>query len=450
VLSEITIDPQERIQELEDRLEEAEQTLRALRNGEVDAVLAWGPGGDRVYTLKGADEAYRSMVQNMAEGALTVAPDGLILFSNDQFAATLEVPLDEVIGFSLYDFLQAEDAPALSGLLADAAGAKVELWLKKGPTALLPAQVSARRLQLDGMECVCLIVTDLTEQKHNQELVAADRLLLQYRRLVDNLPDVAWTSDVNGHLSYISPNVEALYGFTPEEICGGGADLTFGHVHPDDVGRVTQGMRALFAEHQPFDVELRTRRKDGQWIWLHCRASQTFERDGSVYADGVLSDITVRKRAELAVQQEKDFNQTLIDSLPGLFYVIDEHGQILRWNRTFEGCVRLLRRRNLLQVDSGFIQGTGEEPGCRTHAARLFSGSGRGRSFHRRQGSDRDAVPVPRKPIHAGRQALPGRPRDRHHRAYPGGGEAPAAKRGPQRCGERDRHNRCGRDDSMG
>ena len=53
----------ERIRDLQERLYEAEETLRALRSGEVDAVVASGPDGDRVYTLKGADEAYRAMVQ---------------------------------------------------------------------------------------------------------------------------------------------------------------------------------------------------------------------------------------------------------------------------------------------------------------------------------------------------------------------------------------------------
>ena len=84
----------ERIRVLEDRLDEAEETLRALRSGEVDAVVATGPDGhDRVYTLRGADEAYRLLVQGMAEGALTLGLDGLILFSNEQFATLVGLPL---------------------------------------------------------------------------------------------------------------------------------------------------------------------------------------------------------------------------------------------------------------------------------------------------------------------------------------------------------------------
>ena len=95
---------------LQERLHAAEETLRALRSGEVDAIVASGPDGDRVYTLKGADEAYRLIVQNMAEGALTVAPDGLILFSNEKLASILAIPHERVIGSSFHDFIVPEDA----------------------------------------------------------------------------------------------------------------------------------------------------------------------------------------------------------------------------------------------------------------------------------------------------------------------------------------------------
>ena len=76
----------ERIKELEIRLAEAEETLDAIRNGEVDAVVASGPDGDRVYTLKGADEAYRVVVKYGGRAAHRCRLDGLILFSNQQFA----------------------------------------------------------------------------------------------------------------------------------------------------------------------------------------------------------------------------------------------------------------------------------------------------------------------------------------------------------------------------
>ena len=100
----------------------AEETLRALRNGEVDAIVASGPDGDRVYTLKGADEAYRLMVEKMAEGALTVAPDGLILFSNERLASMLAIQHERVIGASFHDFIVSEDAELFSALLTGELG----------------------------------------------------------------------------------------------------------------------------------------------------------------------------------------------------------------------------------------------------------------------------------------------------------------------------------------
>ena len=123
----------ERCRDLQERLDEAEETLRALRSGEVDAVVASGPDGDRVYTLKGADEAYRVMVENMAEGALAVTRDGLILFSNEQFATMLGMALEHVMGSSIHDFIAAEDASMLSALLTNSAETKAEVRFKKGP-----------------------------------------------------------------------------------------------------------------------------------------------------------------------------------------------------------------------------------------------------------------------------------------------------------------------------
>src|SRR5512144_713789 len=90
-----------RIEELSARLEEAEETIRALRSGEADAILVSGPRGERVYTLAGAEHPYRVLVETMSEGALTLSADGTILYCNAQFAAMAETPLEQVIGSPL-------------------------------------------------------------------------------------------------------------------------------------------------------------------------------------------------------------------------------------------------------------------------------------------------------------------------------------------------------------
>lgn len=196
-----------RIASLQARIDEAEETLRALRSGEADAILVSTKAGERVYTLKGADEAYRVMVENMAEGALTVAPDGLILFSNEQFASLVDTPLEHVIGSSVRNFVATDDAFVLAAVLSTSGRAEAQLRLKGGRGALVPAHVSANRLWFDGMECVCLIMTDLTEQKRNEEIVAAERLASS---ILEQAAGALLVIDINGKIIRASRAAEQL------------------------------------------------------------------------------------------------------------------------------------------------------------------------------------------------------------------------------------------------
>jgi PAS domain S-box-containing protein len=161
------------LRRLQERLDAAEETLRALRNGEVDAIVTSGPAGECVYTLKGADEAYRLMVQNMAEGAITVTPDGVILFSNEKLASILAIPHERVIGSSFYDFVVPEDAGVFAALLTHelGAGTKIEVRLKVRGGVRVPVSLAVNRLELDGIDCFCVIVADLTDQKRNEEVL---------------------------------------------------------------------------------------------------------------------------------------------------------------------------------------------------------------------------------------------------------------------------------------
>ena len=105
---------------------------------------------------------------------------------------------------------------------------------------------------------------------------------------------------------FISPAVHAVLGYTPEEVYRlGGRRIWLESLHPDDVPRLKEAFDRLFAKNQPYDVECRLRRRDGQWVWIHDRAIATYEKDGVKLADGLMSDITGRKRAEEALQAKE-------------------------------------------------------------------------------------------------------------------------------------------------
>ena len=87
------------ILDLQSRLDEAEETLFAIQNGEIDAIITPnGSDGPKVYTLESADSLYRNLVQEMNEGVATLTTDGTIVYGNSQLATMLELPMEKLIG----------------------------------------------------------------------------------------------------------------------------------------------------------------------------------------------------------------------------------------------------------------------------------------------------------------------------------------------------------------
>jgi PAS domain S-box-containing protein len=166
------------LKDLRTRLAEAEGILRAIRNGEVDAVVVAGVRGEKVFTLSGADRIPRQLIERMSEGAGTLSADGVILYCNGRLAEMLGLPLDQVLGTALKTCLSPADKQALDAILAQARiGAcrrEISLITSKGST--VPVYLSASRFQSDGPEIVfCLVLTDLTEQKnHKQTSIGID------------------------------------------------------------------------------------------------------------------------------------------------------------------------------------------------------------------------------------------------------------------------------------
>lgn len=193
------------VQELTARLREAEETLHAIYNGEVDGLVVAGPGGDQVYTLKGAESPYRLMVEAMQEGAVTVAEDRTILYCNRRFAEMIRVDLESVIGSSFLDRVPLEQRNRMEGLLEEGWSGRhgrQEIDMQVGDGSLLPVLVTPSVTPSGDVQSLSLIIRDLTEQhartqemtRHQDQLRALAALLSQTeqrerRRLAQVLHD---------------------------------------------------------------------------------------------------------------------------------------------------------------------------------------------------------------------------------------------------------------------
>jgi len=167
----------EEIERLKVRLGAAEEALSAIRDGHVDAIVVPGPHGNQVFTLAGSDAAYRVFVERMKEGAVTVSSDATILYCNHSFADIVGQPLDHIIGKTIYEFVPKLERERFDSVYKHPLDGptKMELQLRAADGHLVPIFASANIFQ-EGSTTVCMVITDLSEQKRQEEIVSAGRL----------------------------------------------------------------------------------------------------------------------------------------------------------------------------------------------------------------------------------------------------------------------------------
>jgi two-component system CheB/CheR fusion protein len=179
------------INELRLQLEEANDTIDAIRTGQVDALVVHGKKGHQLYTLKTADQTYRLFIEKMIEGAVTLDEHGIILYSNSRFASMVKMPLSKVIGLPFDHFIAPASKQQFSALFKKA-------WKEdcKGEIGLLNEeksvdfQLSFTSLELDEGVSLSIILTDLTAQKETQK---------QLKKNNKQLEEINYALEVSNH-----------------------------------------------------------------------------------------------------------------------------------------------------------------------------------------------------------------------------------------------------------
>lgn len=163
---------------LQARLADAEETIRAIRTGEVDTVMVAGKEGSQVFTLQGAEHAYRVLIESMNEGALTLTADNkMILYANACFARMVKCALEQVIGSSFRRFLSTDDLATLRPLLkrGKKIGDRIHVLLRAGDGSTMPVQISVQPLAAvgDARATIAMVLTDMTEARRSEEILRA-------------------------------------------------------------------------------------------------------------------------------------------------------------------------------------------------------------------------------------------------------------------------------------
>jgi PAS domain S-box-containing protein len=265
-------------------------------------------------SLRQAEQRFRTIFDSTSDGVFLLELETRkFTMCNQSCLQMLGYTEEEFMKLSVADLHPEADLPFIYAQIDEFVkgreGTRHDIRFKRKDGNIVFADLSPNLIVLDGRRYILVALKDITERKRAEKaLVASER---KYRSLVQNIPDVTWTTDQEGRTLFISSNVLNVYGYSAEEIYGG-ADTWLRNVHPDDRPRIESAFNALFTGEAPYDVEYRIRRKDGTWIWLHDRSVSSYERDGQWYADGIFSDITEHKRMEEELRRHTEHLEELV------------------------------------------------------------------------------------------------------------------------------------------
>jgi len=314
------------IEELRLQLQEANETIHAIRTGQIDALVVSTESGSQLYTLRSADHTYRVFIEKMKEGAVTLNQDEIILYSNSQFASMVDRPLSEVIGVPFGRFIPERCKADFQKLMKSGwnADSKGEIFLKNSKDKSIPVLLSFTSLELEEGTSLSVILTDLSAQKEtekqlktkNEELEEARRnvakineeledmvkertndLLMSreyFQYLANNIPVIIWTADTDGKLNYINRRWYEYTGFDLEESKTKQNEL----VHPDDLETSSTAWRYALKYKQKYEQEFRFKRNpDGAYRWHYAQAIPFKDEYGNITAwIGTSIDIDDQKK----------------------------------------------------------------------------------------------------------------------------------------------------------
>ncbi len=299
---------EEKIAELSWQLEEANDTIEAIRTGQVDALVLKEATGLQVYTLKSADHTYRVIIEKMKEGAVTLDSEGLILYSNSAFAAMANLSLSEVIGEPFIGFVAAGSREYFLSLFEKGwhSESKGEIFLSGNTVQTVPILISLTTIEIDEGTALGIIVTNLTELKEtekqiklqNEELVSARTLLEQlnneleqrivertrelsvsrehFKFLADNIPVIVWTAKPSGEVDYFNTKWYTYTAMHADESIEAAWQK---FVHPEDLPGGYKAWKESLVTGQEFNYEDRLlRASDKEYRW-HSVCAFPFKND---------------------------------------------------------------------------------------------------------------------------------------------------------------------------
>jgi PAS domain S-box-containing protein len=261
---------------------------------------------------------------------VTQISDGTVLYANQQLGDLIGIPLEQIVGLRTPDFYAnpADRLRFVQQLQKEGRVNAAEIQLKRHDGTFLWTEITIELTNFQGAQATVAIIEDISARKQ------VELKLRQLAAIIESSSEAILSTTPDGTLISWNPAAEHLFGYTPDEIIGQPVRM----LAPEELQEQARGllMRLAQGEHIPATETVRLT-KDGRRLDVLLSASAIHDDAGNVAGfSATLTDITERKRAETELQNAISFADSIINALPGTFYMVDTAGNLVRWNTNEE------------------------------------------------------------------------------------------------------------------
>src|SRR5215204_1575811 len=288
--------------------------------------------------LRKSEARYRTVLDAAFDAIVTITPDGIVRWFNHGAERIFGYRAEEMVGqpvtllmperyrelcvAALHRYLRTGEAHVVGGT--------TDLVGLRNDGSEFPIEMSLGETHEDGERLFTGVIRDVTERKEGETVIKESEE--RFRSLVQHTSDIITILEADGSIRYVSPAVERVVGYKPEEQIGTNA---FGSVHPADREQASNTFAEVLKSpglHSP--LEFRVPHKDGSWRYLEHAINNLLD-DPAVRGVVVNSrDVTERKRAEEEVRRVNESLEQRVaertERLQAVLTELEENEQLYR------------------------------------------------------------------------------------------------------------------------
>ena len=289
--------------------------------------------------LRRSEERTRSIVELLPDAVFQTDPDGTYL---DVFAATddmLFLPRAQLLGRKIGDVLPPAQAAPIMDAIRESIRSRCLQTIEYDLSVPAGQIHFEARIVPFGARNALILARDVTERKRIESALRESEEL--FKSLVSDVPGVFFRCkfDPRWTMLFVSPEIETYTGYAADDFIDNRRHAFESIIHRQDSANVFAVVRDAIAANRPWAVDYRIVHRDGSVRWVHETGRAVVFAQGSsryMYLDGLILDVTERRRMQEEISRNRAFLETLVDSLPIPVYCVDDRERYVLTNRAFE------------------------------------------------------------------------------------------------------------------